>query len=552
VVQCKITMSTKSPKDERGIVSLMVTFVIIIVISLIVIGFSQVARRNQRSALDRQLSTQAFYAAETGINDVTNLIRSGTAVFSAGDDTDCDGFSSNNGLTGTLDPAGDVRYSCLLVADEVKALVYTTIRNQHSVTAPLKLSGNLQTLTFRWKSNATTRLNAANCAAGAATVLPAATAWGCDYALLRVDLTQDRGLPSAARLADDTTTTFFRPHNTASATPTISVFDNDANRARYLRASCSAGNCQANLSFSGGASGRDYFLRMTALYGDAEDVRVSGLDTGGAGETFRDAQIQIDATGKAQDVLRRVQVRLPLKETSIPGSPLQVTGGACKLIVVVGPLTGNTCAGSPPGNLASAASCTADPHDITLVLDTSSSMRDVWQTVSKIQHEATAARYFVNNADIGAVNKLSIVGFSGVSTVYSPMTDNIPSLLAAADAIITNTAGGTHYLKGLTAAESTWAGGLSRPSAQKVIIFMSDGDANDFADPVLTAQAVLGKTDQLRAAGVRVYTIGVNARASQVPLLTQMTGNGGTYTGTGSEADLATVVSNIASVFDCN
>ena len=41
--------------NEQGIVSITVTMVFILVISLTVLGFSQVVQRNSRQALDRQL-----------------------------------------------------------------------------------------------------------------------------------------------------------------------------------------------------------------------------------------------------------------------------------------------------------------------------------------------------------------------------------------------------------------------------------------------------------------------------------------------------------------
>ena len=59
-------------------VAILVTMNLMIVISLIVLGFAQISRRNQRQSLDRQLSTQAFYAAETAVNDAADLIK--TAV----------------------------------------------------------------------------------------------------------------------------------------------------------------------------------------------------------------------------------------------------------------------------------------------------------------------------------------------------------------------------------------------------------------------------------------------------------------------------------------
>jgi hypothetical protein len=54
---------------------------------------------------------------------------------------------------------------------------------------------------------------------------------------------------------------------------------------------------------------------MSALYASgAVDITATCLC--GSPVVFNNAQIQIDATGKAQDVLRRVQVRLPM---SLPG-----------------------------------------------------------------------------------------------------------------------------------------------------------------------------------------------------------------------------------------
>ena len=73
-------MQKSSPKfdfqklRERGVVSIMVSIVLMAVMTLIVLGFSEIARRDQRQTLDRQLSNQAFYAAEIGVNDAQQAI----------------------------------------------------------------------------------------------------------------------------------------------------------------------------------------------------------------------------------------------------------------------------------------------------------------------------------------------------------------------------------------------------------------------------------------------------------------------------------------------
>src|ERR1700761_8288581 len=75
-------------RDEQGMVSILVTMIMVIVISLIVIGFAEVSRRNQREALDNQLSTQAYYAAESGVNAAVQYFSdhpSNTALTTSGD-----------------------------------------------------------------------------------------------------------------------------------------------------------------------------------------------------------------------------------------------------------------------------------------------------------------------------------------------------------------------------------------------------------------------------------------------------------------------------------
>ncbi len=58
--------------EENGFASLVVAFIFIIIMALVTVGFAQVARREQQNALNSQLSTQAYYAAESGVNDIKN------------------------------------------------------------------------------------------------------------------------------------------------------------------------------------------------------------------------------------------------------------------------------------------------------------------------------------------------------------------------------------------------------------------------------------------------------------------------------------------------
>lgn len=329
--------------DERGIVSFMVTLIMMLVISLIVIGFAQVARRNQREALDRQLSTQAYYAAESGVNDAVKVISSGAITdlyTNASYTTDCNALPTALAGLGTqsvLNSSGtaNVKYTCLLVSSKLKTINWTLVGNQESVAAPLTLNGNLTRLQIEWEASGSQK-NPASC--GAATSLPRTSAWACDYAMLRVDLTQATSLGgnAAQNLSNNTVSFYLRPVvSGASPTSTVSDFSfgsSPTTRARSSGVTCNSttGKCVATLTFSGGASSSQYYLRLGALYNDASKVSISGNVNGATIATFSDAQIAVDATGKAEDQLRRIAVRLPVKSSTLPASALQTNSTICK------------------------------------------------------------------------------------------------------------------------------------------------------------------------------------------------------------------------------
>lgn len=54
--------------NQEGMVAIITTMVIMVVVTLVVSSFALIVRREQQQSLDRQLSTQAFYAAESGIS----------------------------------------------------------------------------------------------------------------------------------------------------------------------------------------------------------------------------------------------------------------------------------------------------------------------------------------------------------------------------------------------------------------------------------------------------------------------------------------------------
>lgn len=340
-------------RDEQGMVSILVTMIMIIVISLIVIGFAQVARRNQREALDTQLSTAAYYAAESGVNAALQYFSTHPTPDAAltTPSSDCKYFinnylspSNDYGTINVLDAPSNTRYTCLLVNPAPGTLEAKPVTQDSNTVWRLSNDSGLafKSLTFQWTGQAGST-QPGSCPAG--TQLPSYTAWNCRYGILRIDLVNAAAATGAALESNAGTTTFFLiPSSSGSGAITIPAGAPQAATScsgascpgQIVDAKCpvSATNtaCTTTLNFAAGST--DYYARMTMLYRDAGDLTLSGVDSAGVASKFKDAQAIIDSTGQSQDELRRVQVRVPLTAPSsaMPDYGLMGTNEICKQI----------------------------------------------------------------------------------------------------------------------------------------------------------------------------------------------------------------------------
>lgn len=335
-------------RDRRGMTSLMVTLAFIIIISLIAIGFSFVARNNARQALDRQLSTQAFYAAEAGINDAVAYLKANPT--SAGSKDSCDvsatGYARNAGV---VDADSGTRYTCMLVDPTPPNLSYDNVSDK-SIVVPVERDGGaaIGDIEIAWRraSGDTGSVNSCTAAVGS---LPMQANWSCPYGMIRVDVLPASSLTNAATAAQNAMTFFAWPGTPASSIVSR-AYNNQADSNRYNSAgpayqggsegltqceSAADGVCRfriTNLDFA-----RAY-LRIRTVYKSTANLVIDGYG-GGATADFANAQAIVDVTGRAQDVLRRVQVRVPLNgETgtanAFPEFAIQSNQDLCKTYVV--------------------------------------------------------------------------------------------------------------------------------------------------------------------------------------------------------------------------
>lgn len=320
--------------SEAGMASIVITMVTMVVISLIVLGFATISRREQSNTLDQQLSTQAFYAAESGVEDAHNVIN---AAIKAGKDipgkTDCssntdDASYSPNYPVGSgtvLDAAHNVSYSCLLVNPTPSSLVYNGL-GSNSVVAPLNASQEINNVTLTWTPPSGSSGSPSSCPS-AAGQFGLQSKWNCNYALLRVDLVPTDGALTESGLASSTLTVYFEPTNKA-ASGQISYAGN-AGGPNVVAANCGLSSyTQCTAKIVGLSGHRDFSVRVSSMYEPVDTLTIAP-DHGGVPIPVSGAQVLVDVTGKANDVLRRIQVRLSSGGTP-PTDAIESNGSLCK------------------------------------------------------------------------------------------------------------------------------------------------------------------------------------------------------------------------------
>jgi Tfp pilus assembly protein PilX len=356
-------ITKKITQDENGVVSIFVTLIIMIILSIVVIGFSQISRREVRAALDKQLSTQAFYAAESGVNDAYSVISAkGSSATSAA--TSCNvstDYVDTNTSSNIIDPGSNTSYTCLLVNLQPTTLTYHPGVGQAVIADLLPANGAVfQTIKIAWDNGAgsTTYNTASSCNS----VMPAFSPYGlwsngsglCPP-VVQVDIVPISGSMSAATLSTNSKSFFLYP-NAGGGSHQLGNITN----GQVLPALCST-SCQFTLK---NLSAGEYYLRLFSIYGSPPTYTYSGTDTAGNPISFQGSEAQLDSTGKSQDVLRRIRVVVSLNPSingnaiapTPPNYAIQTNSSLCKRLEIITPNTTFLNIPSPaPADIAGAA-----------------------------------------------------------------------------------------------------------------------------------------------------------------------------------------------------
>lgn len=316
-------------QNQDGLVAIIVTMIFMVIISLIVIGFSQQSRRESRQALDRQLASQASYAAESGINDARKEIANGYTA----NRTSC-GFDAPGGVftAARADLGNNTSYSCLLINRVSGNLLYNVATSKSSIF-PLKAEGGvaINSMKIVWAES-----TGASTVPGSYPNFPVAGSWANGPGIMRVDLIPaDLIAPDNTRagLINDTFTAFLYPSTGGVNTYALASGTGSANAGAVVETKCdAAGTCSMEIT---GLSKTDYYVRLKSIY-RPNTATITITQAGGAPVNVEGVQVIIDSTGRAGDVLKRIQVRVPVAANTYmyPEFALETTNDICKKLSV--------------------------------------------------------------------------------------------------------------------------------------------------------------------------------------------------------------------------
>jgi Tfp pilus assembly protein PilX len=336
--------SDKSMIKQNGFVSIIAATVLMVLVTLVSIGFLTLMQREQRQALDRQLSSQAFYAAETAINDTYKEIKlaedAGSPLPDEKNECDVSGPLWNDGVINNSEDNGTVvSYTCLQYDQTPNNIIFTdTITTQSSKVFTVEPAAGvpLEDIKITW--NGANGNSAAYGVTRNNTNLNLPVSMGTDQIpILRIDIIPaPTGGFSRETLIAGTGTYYLYPTRSGNINTFSYGPDNTGpeNSGTIINVTCSGNdpdNCELTID---NLEGPDrYYLRVKSIY---QNVKTLDIEGNGGDVEFKNAQILVDATGKANDVLRRIDVRLSDINPAVwPEAVVEASDGICKLLTVI-------------------------------------------------------------------------------------------------------------------------------------------------------------------------------------------------------------------------
>jgi Tfp pilus assembly protein PilX len=369
---------------QRGAVSLFIVIFAALLMTVVTVGFVQLMIKDQRQATTSDLSQSAYDSAQAGVEDAKRVLlldqacRNGTAASTvncvaiasaltpaAGEsETSCDTLSraglvsETNNETIIQQSVGDnaskldQAYTCVKIVintDNYKGQVDV---NQSDIISIAGMS-TFDSVELSWFSREDVSTSPTDPTIGFpntganVSLPPVGSSWQANYpALLRTQLMQ---LGDGFKLSDfddsqpgnksNANTLFLYPSATGLTDKDFALDARKSPSNAPQQVECNDSfvdgeyACKVTVKLpapiDGNVAQRNAYLRLSALYNGAHyNLR---LKNGGSYVKFNGVQPEVDATGRANDMFRRVKARIELTGDFLyPQAAIDMQGNLCK------------------------------------------------------------------------------------------------------------------------------------------------------------------------------------------------------------------------------
>lgn len=345
-------------RKQQGAVSLFIVIFTALLITIITVSFMQLMVRDQRQAMYSDLSDSAYDSAVAGVEDAKRALLvqqdcvgdSSTKcenVRRAINAHECSTLSTVLGTDGTVTQSvGDEKleqaYTCVKITENTEDYLGSIDSDSAAKLIPLRGTGSFNKITVSWalsKNGGTITLPDA----GVISLPQKGSDWPESRpALMRVQLINGQGSFKLEQLDSSgySNTLFLYPSKGGTVESASMDFAldgrRDAARGEPQPVQChedvpsGAYACKVTLAIGRTVQpGDQAFLNLMALY-NATDYRIE-LVNDTARVPFAGVQPEVDSTGRANDLFRRVVSRVELNNTfTYPVAALEVRNNICK------------------------------------------------------------------------------------------------------------------------------------------------------------------------------------------------------------------------------
>jgi Tfp pilus assembly protein PilX len=321
-------------RQEQGMASIVVVGLLVILLTLITLGFAKIMGRSVQNSTSNETAASASYAAQSGLNDVTTYLKTNLNV-KATKCNDLIGTSANKGPfydDSNISGDNNTRYTCLLVNQQPTDLAYQNIANMKSKVVKLTtnaVTGSIDSFMFSWEARDNSKTSLPNTTVG---LLDEATWNNANYVpMLRVTLypvTTSGALDD--NVQSNSRTFFLSPANGGGPGSKTFDYSSTADGSRKhiqcdkTQVSSFTGTsdtiCNVVITGLENVTNIDYFYaRITPIYNNINLI-IKGNDIDNRAVKFKNVQAVVDVTAKSGPAAKRLQSRIDISGIDTSGS----------------------------------------------------------------------------------------------------------------------------------------------------------------------------------------------------------------------------------------